>query len=288
MKEKLIELLACPTCKNYPLKLRISEQKKGEIKSGELECAKCGKAYPLSDGIPYMIPSGLSEDWRKKQDRYIEDKKNWRSLRKIQKIQKSHEHYRRDQQHFFQFVQPKGGKLLDIGCGDAQKGDFLPTTEYYGIDPFVENLQPYILSTLKLTYTYPFVVAVGEYLPFRSELFDYVVIMATLDHVSDPQKVISESYRVLKPSGLLCISVSIKEKSNKFKSALRIVCDKGVIYFFNYFFKSYIPAEIGGGTHMRTYTEELLISEFNPKLFEIVDKEYYGSSIFLKVRKRVK
>ena len=44
--QKLLEILACPACEDRPpVKLQ------GE----ELICEKCGRAYPIKDGIPVML-----------------------------------------------------------------------------------------------------------------------------------------------------------------------------------------------------------------------------------------
>ena len=40
-------------------------------------------------------------------------------------------------------------------------------------------------------------------LPFRNESVDYVLLLALLEHVPEPRKVISESHRVLKRSGVV-------------------------------------------------------------------------------------
>lgn len=42
--EKLLEILACPACKE-PIELR--EEK--------IVCTGCGKRYPIRDGIPIML-----------------------------------------------------------------------------------------------------------------------------------------------------------------------------------------------------------------------------------------
>lgn len=51
------------------------------------------------------------------------------------------------------------------------------------------------------------VVADAHNLPFKKSEFDSVIIQSTLEHVKNPIKVISESYRVLKQSGFIYIEV---------------------------------------------------------------------------------
>src|SRR5260370_11497362 len=49
-------------------------------------------------------------------------------------------------------------------------------------------------------------VAVGEDLPFPDEVFDLVICSQVLCYVEEPQKVIREIYRVLRPGGALLVS----------------------------------------------------------------------------------
>ncbi len=98
MKYRLMDLLACPICKSFPLKLYIFSKKqterelskdekkplcelycayydknlselkeippceiciKDEIVEGLLYCEKCGRWYPIIDEIPRMLPDSL-------------------------------------------------------------------------------------------------------------------------------------------------------------------------------------------------------------------------------------
>ena len=43
---KLYDLLCCPACDDRP---------KVELKGDKLVCNRCGRAYPIRDGIPVML-----------------------------------------------------------------------------------------------------------------------------------------------------------------------------------------------------------------------------------------
>lgn len=100
MKYRLMDLLACPICKHFPLQLIVISQKKVErslnenkplceiycafkqinvkdlqnppceecvtfeIENGVLYCPSCGRWYPIIDEIPRMLPDKL----RKKEE----------------------------------------------------------------------------------------------------------------------------------------------------------------------------------------------------------------------------
>lgn len=43
---KLLEILACPACDDRP---------HVELKDDRLHCPRCGRSYPVRDGIPVML-----------------------------------------------------------------------------------------------------------------------------------------------------------------------------------------------------------------------------------------
>ena len=55
MKKEIIRLLCCPTCKGE-LSLSVEKEENGEILSGSFNCARCHVTYPISDGIPDLLP----------------------------------------------------------------------------------------------------------------------------------------------------------------------------------------------------------------------------------------
>jgi uncharacterized protein len=55
MKKTLMDLLCCPVCKGT-LNLHIEKEEGGEIISGSLQCTHCKVSYPISEGIPDLLP----------------------------------------------------------------------------------------------------------------------------------------------------------------------------------------------------------------------------------------
>lgn len=58
MKRILIQHLICPAClpKERPLELSVSKEQHGDIISGQLNCRKCRKSFPIKDGIALLVP----------------------------------------------------------------------------------------------------------------------------------------------------------------------------------------------------------------------------------------
>ena len=58
MKTELMEILVCPVCKGK-LELEVKNKEKGEVITGRLSCVACNLSYPISDGVPNMLPPEL-------------------------------------------------------------------------------------------------------------------------------------------------------------------------------------------------------------------------------------
>jgi 2-polyprenyl-6-hydroxyphenyl methylase/3-demethylubiquinone-9 3-methyltransferase len=92
--------------------------------------------------------------------------------------------------------------ILDIGCGAGLLSNPLAEEGHsvVGIDLSSTSLEQ--AKKQDRTGTVHYLQAAAESLPFAAETFDVVVAMDLLEHVPDPQKVIQEASRVLKPEGL--------------------------------------------------------------------------------------
>jgi uncharacterized protein YbaR (Trm112 family) len=55
MKKDLMEIICCPTCKG-DLVLSIEKEDDKEIVTGNLACSNCNVDYPISEGIPNLLP----------------------------------------------------------------------------------------------------------------------------------------------------------------------------------------------------------------------------------------
>lgn len=99
------------------------------------------------------------------------------------------------------------GIVLDVGVGPQKIPTHLKYNKnidnvfFIGIDPLI-GVQP---------RSFPFVLGLGEYLPFRDELFDQILYVTSLDHFIDPLITIMEATRVLKKDGTICIWIGEKK-----------------------------------------------------------------------------
>jgi len=103
----------------------------------------------------------------------------------------------------------KNKKILDLGCG---RGDFLLECHKEKIDVIGIDINPnYIkISKEKIKgngFEPNIIQGRGEELPFEDNYFDFVNCVDVLEHTQNPQKVLSEIYRVLKKGGRTFITI---------------------------------------------------------------------------------
>jgi uncharacterized protein YbaR (Trm112 family) len=55
MKKEIIKILCCPTCKGT-LALEVQKEENGDIITGSFSCSHCKITYPITDGIPDLLP----------------------------------------------------------------------------------------------------------------------------------------------------------------------------------------------------------------------------------------
>ena len=61
MNKSMIDILACPIDKNYPLELFEVNFKDDVISEGALFCSKCKRFFPIIEEIPIMLPDELRD-----------------------------------------------------------------------------------------------------------------------------------------------------------------------------------------------------------------------------------
>lgn len=94
------------------------------------------------------------------------------------------------------------GKLLEIGVGNGKQLKYYKSHDITGIDSSVKMLK--IAQNQKFNNT-ELLLMNGESLDFGNQVFDYVILSHVIAVVSDPNKLLEEVYRVLKPGGRVYI-----------------------------------------------------------------------------------
>lgn len=93
------------------------------------------------------------------------------------------------------------GKILDLGCGD---GNYSIRLQELGFEVIASDMD---LERFKYRNLIKFEVCnLEKSLPFPESSFDYILFLEVIEHLYNPDFVIEQIKRVLKPSGVLIIS----------------------------------------------------------------------------------
>jgi SAM-dependent methyltransferase len=88
---------------------------------------------------------------------------------------------------------PEDGRVLDLGCGIGHSFELLAPRETVGVDVEASALEGQQRET---------VVADMRKLPFGEATFDAVLSVQSIEHVPDPEAVLSQARRVIKLNGV--------------------------------------------------------------------------------------
>ncbi|MBF0439712.1 MAG: class I SAM-dependent methyltransferase [Magnetococcales bacterium] len=114
-------------------------------------------------------------------------------------------------------------KILDIGCGDGALSAMLARQgfEVFGIDTSDLAIQLAKKMTSAIGLSIDFRVASTYELPWPAASFDAVLSSDVIEHVAQPERMLHEIHRVLKPDG--CAIVSTPIRLNEFPAAEHVV-----------------------------------------------------------------
>jgi SAM-dependent methyltransferase len=169
-----LDILICPACKNDGL----------THSDTEIRCKKCGQAYRYAGGKVYFSEG---------REQSVID-----ALHKIKHYSKK---YARLYRLLIQFISPVcpipsikpflkryvervNCTALNLGSGSSD------------ISPYVTNVDLFDYDNVDLTCDV-------EDLPIRGDSVDVVINIALLEHVRNPEEVVREIHRILKPGGIV-------------------------------------------------------------------------------------
>ncbi len=160
----------------------------------------------------------------------------------------------------------RGSSLLDVGCG---KGELL-----FGLSSFLgsgagidQRLTNRIVGNIRL-----YGGRIDATLPFSDGSFDAVSLLAVLEHLENPEAILGETRRVLRPGGRILITVPT-------------VYAKPVLEFLA--FRLGLVSREGVADHKRYYTRAILAGDLERAGFAIERIHYFelGFNLFAAAEK---
>jgi ubiquinone/menaquinone biosynthesis C-methylase UbiE len=189
------QLLACPVCK-------------GELTffPDLISCLSCARHFPQRSNEYFdLLPSHLLEVNEKRwKDRQQEMEAWYEDL--MANPARAGNCFAHDYTPYAALIAELSVEVLDVGGGVGIVREYLPdSTGYTVVDPSLDWIDAgwaSLAGRFSSLQTIPrFVRGIGEYLPFRAQVFDAALALWSLNHVRDPGQVFGEVHRVLRSGG---------------------------------------------------------------------------------------
>jgi ubiquinone/menaquinone biosynthesis C-methylase UbiE len=146
-------------------------------------------------------------------------------------------------------------KVIEVGCGAGHILERIPTGILHGID--ISEIQ-IKRAKERMGNKVNLIQAPGEKIPFENNNFDKVLCTEVIEHVLDPVSVLKEISRVLKPTGILSLSIPNENLINFAKKGLK---NTGLIQILE-------PKKSGWDLASKNNLDEWHLHEFNLALIK--------------------
>jgi len=172
-QDVLEEIVACPKCFGRVL-----------IHKDRLKCEKCRDSYVIRDNKYYFIDS-INNRIIAKEKGNLTDPQNWTEWRKKNFL-------------FFQKTLvpclDSDKLVVDLGAGQGHFSELFNSTKYVSVDFYpYDNID--------------FVTDFTQKLPFRSNSVDYIVLSNVMEHLSEPEILLKECFRIMKSNSKIFVTV---------------------------------------------------------------------------------
>lgn len=222
MKHRLLQWLACPSCRSPHLALQtrraenrptyiglfepeeadlpgldLGRREEIEVIEGALHCQGCGAVYPIREGVPRMLPRGVEEG--------ASSAHRWTTFDTA---------YPAWEDSFLDYAAPLkppdflGKLVLDAGCGFGRHAYYAARygAEVVAMDAGGDAIASAAANTQHLSRVH-LVQGDLRHPPFREECFDMVLSFGVLHYLDQPDEALATLTGVLRAGGRLSVWV---------------------------------------------------------------------------------
>jgi uncharacterized protein YbaR (Trm112 family)/2-polyprenyl-3-methyl-5-hydroxy-6-metoxy-1,4-benzoquinol methylase len=229
MKQRLIDLLACPECTSVSLQLEAFRNDGEEVMDGFLRCRGCSRQYPVISGVPRMLPDALRSSLRGYHARFFQEHDiPLGGVPVIDGVVRTLEFFTRQRVELFEeevggetwrrFEQTLNLRIpaarlfagqvgLDAGCGE---GRYIYTLSKYGAEVVGMDLGNAVDWAYRRAGSQPNVHVVQGSIfqpPFRESVFQFVMSIGVIHHLTEPRRGFHALTPLLRPGGAIHIWV---------------------------------------------------------------------------------
>ncbi len=201
MKEKALDMFACPECAgNLIFQLSKEVEPNGEIERGTLICRSCNCEFPINNYIPRFVPP---ENYAKSFGF------QWNKHAKAQMDKFCGQPISRER--FFRVTEwpenLEGQKILEAGCGAGRFTQFAIETgaDVYSFD--YSNAVEANITNNGLQANLHLSQADIYHIPLKRASFDKIFCFGVLQHCPNPKKAFLSLIPYLKPGGEIAIDI---------------------------------------------------------------------------------
>jgi ubiquinone/menaquinone biosynthesis C-methylase UbiE len=128
-------------------------------------------------------------------------------------------------------VSTSRAQVLDLGAGTGRLGRAFVEAgdDYVGVDLSLGMLRQFMSHTERGSWTSRLVQADGQHLPFRDSAFDVAMLIQAFGGLRGWRRVLGESRRVLRPSGVLVLGRTLRPTGgvdSRMRQHLRLLLDE--------------------------------------------------------------
>jgi len=181
----LVQVSTCPACASTAVQAYPASRKTGRIVAG---CAACGTHWLTNPPAPEQILGN-----------YDFDREIYASYVNAKREESLDRDYRSALQRIGELIESGGRDLFDLGAG---AGEFLILAREFGFEPHGNELAAGAIEMARDDAGIE--LHVGELDTIDGEnLYDAVTMWCVLAHVVDPDDLLRQTLRILKPGGVL-------------------------------------------------------------------------------------